>query len=42
MAGLRKRTPHEPEFHQAVQEVAHSVIPFILDHPQYQVKEYRQ
>ena len=36
MAGLKKRTPHEPEFHQAVQEVAHSVIPFILDHPQYQ------
>jgi glutamate dehydrogenase (NADP+) len=36
MAGLKKRTPNEPEFHQAVQEVAHSVIPFILDHPQYQ------
>lgn len=35
MTGLKKRTPHEPEFHQAVQEVAHDVIPFILDHPQY-------
>jgi len=35
MSGLKKRTPHEPEFHQAVHEVAQSVIPFILDHPQY-------
>ena len=26
---------HEPEFIQAVQEVAETVIPFIADHPQY-------
>jgi glutamate dehydrogenase (NADP+) len=36
MAELKARNPHEPEFHQAVQEVAHSVIPFILDNPRYQ------
>ena len=36
MSGLKQRNPNEPEFHQAVQEVAHSVIPFILDHPEYQ------
>ena len=35
MAGLIKRNPGEPEFHQAVQEVAESLIPFILDHPEY-------
>ncbi len=35
MSGLKKRTPDEPEFHQAVQEVAQSVIPYILDHPDY-------
>lgn len=35
MAGLIKRTSGETEFHQAVQEVAHSVIPYILDNPQY-------
>ena len=36
MSGLKQRNPHEPEFHQAVQEVAQSVIPFILDNPRYQ------
>jgi glutamate dehydrogenase (NADP+) len=36
MAGLKERNPHEPEFHQAVQEVAQSVIPFILDNTAYQ------
>ena len=36
MAGLKKRNPGEPEFHQAVYEVAESVIPYILDHPKYQ------
>ena len=35
MQGLVKRNPHEPEFHQAVQEVAQSVIPYINRHPQY-------
>jgi glutamate dehydrogenase (NADP+) len=36
MASLKERNPHEPEFHQAVQEVAQSVIPFILDNKDYQ------
>ena len=35
MEGLIKRNPHEPEFHQAVKEVAESVIPFINEHPKY-------
>ena len=29
MEGLRRRNPGEPEFHQAVQEVAMDIIPFI-------------
>ncbi len=35
MAGLVKRNPGEPEFHQAVQEVIETLMPFYLDHPQY-------
>ena len=35
MRGLIKRNPGEPEFHQAVREVAHSLMPFILEHPEY-------
>ena len=35
MQGLVKRNPGEPEFHQAVQEVAESLVPFVLAHPQY-------
>lgn len=35
MEGLIKRNPHESEFHQAVKEVAESVIPFINEHPKY-------
>jgi glutamate dehydrogenase (NADP+) len=35
MAGLVKRNPGEPEFHQAVQEVAETLVPFILEHPHY-------
>ncbi|MRI32078.1 NADP-specific glutamate dehydrogenase [Endozoicomonas sp. OPT23] len=35
MQGLIKRNPHEPEFHQAVREVAESVIPYINQNPQY-------
>ena len=35
MQGLEKRNPHEPEFHQAVAEVADSVLPYVLDHPEY-------
>lgn len=36
MAGLVKRNPGEPEFHQAVYEVAESIIPFVLDNRRYQ------
>ncbi len=36
MEGLVKRNPGEPEFHQAVYEVAESVIPYILENPRYQ------
>jgi len=36
MDGVKKRNPGEPEFHQAVLEVAASVIPFMQDRPQYQ------
>ena len=32
MHGLRKRNPHEKEFHQAVCEVATSVMPWYLQH----------
>jgi glutamate dehydrogenase (NADP+) len=36
MSGLVKRNPGEPEFHQAVYEVAESIIPYILENPRYQ------
>lgn len=35
MHGLARRNPNEPEFHQAVYEVAQSVIPYINEHPEY-------
>ena len=35
MDGLVKRNPGEEEFHQAVREVADSVMPFVLEHPEY-------
>ena len=35
MEGLIKRNPGETEFHQAVYEVAESIIPFILENPRY-------
>lgn len=35
MSGLRKRNPGETEFHQAVEEVARTLMPFILDNPKY-------
>ena len=35
LTGLRKRNPHEYEFHQAVEEVATSVMPWYLDHENY-------
>ena len=37
MRGLIKRNPGEGEFHQAVREVAESLMPFLLEH-----KEYRE
>jgi glutamate dehydrogenase (NADP+) len=32
---VKKRNPHEPEFLQAVQEVAAIVIPYMEEHPKY-------
>ncbi|NKB56704.1 MAG: NADP-specific glutamate dehydrogenase [Alphaproteobacteria bacterium] len=34
--GVKKRNPGEPEFHQAVYEVAASIVPYIQDKPVYQ------
>ena len=36
MAGLVRRNPGQEEFHQAVQEVAENILPFIQDNPEYQ------
>lgn len=38
MAGVEKRNPGEPEFHQAVYEVAASILPYIADKPIYHDK----
>jgi len=35
MARIKAKNPAEPEFHQAVQEVAESLIPFIEENPKY-------
>lgn len=35
MTGIKVRNGHEPEFLQAVHEVAETVIPYIADHPRY-------
>ncbi len=35
MEGVKAKNSHEPEFLQAVEEVAETVIPFIEDHPKY-------
>ena len=35
MNGLVRRNPGEPEFHQAVEEVVTSLMPFLRDHPKY-------
>jgi len=35
MKGLKKRNPHELEFHQAVQEVAETLMPFLDEFPEY-------
>ncbi len=36
MTGLVRRNPGQEEFHQAVQEVAENILPFIQDNPEYQ------
>jgi glutamate dehydrogenase (NADP+) len=36
MRWVEDRNPNEPEFHQAVHDVAVKVIPFINDHPKYE------
>jgi glutamate dehydrogenase (NADP+) len=36
MAEVERRNPAEPEFHQAVLEVAETVIPFTNQHPRYE------
>lgn len=35
MQGLKKRNAGEPEFHQAVEEVVETLMPFVLENPQY-------
>ena len=35
MAQVKAKNPNEPEFHQAVMEVAESLIPFIEENPKY-------
>jgi len=35
MQGLRRRNPHEKEFHQAVQEVVETLMPFVLENRKY-------
>lgn len=35
MSGLERRNPGEPEFQQAVHEVAQTLVPFTIDHPKY-------
>lgn len=36
MSEVVRRNPNEAEFHQAVREVAETVIPFVNQHPQYE------
>ena len=33
MNGVKRRSPGESEFHQAVQEVAATILPYIADKP---------
>ncbi len=37
MEGVKKRSPGETEFHQAVQEVAATILPYIEDKPEYKL-----
>ena len=36
MQGLKKRNPGEPEFHQAVEEVVHTLMPFVQQNKEYE------
>ena len=36
MSGLIRRNPGEPEFHQAVLEVAETLVPYVVANPKYQ------
>lgn len=36
MATLTQRSPGEPEFHQAVREVVETLMPYVLERPEYQ------
>jgi glutamate dehydrogenase (NADP+) len=42
MQGLIRRNPGEPEFHQAVYEVAQHIIPFTMKHPKYEQNQIFQ
>jgi len=35
MQYMKKRNPDQPEFLQAVSEVAQAIIPYIEEHPEY-------
>ena len=35
MSGVKERNPHEIEFHQAVEEIATSLIPYVHENPKY-------
>lgn len=35
MNGLVRRNSGEPEFHQAVREVVETLMPYVLEHPEY-------
>ncbi|MEE8312486.1 MAG: NADP-specific glutamate dehydrogenase [Candidatus Binatia bacterium] len=35
MHGLVRRNPHQSEFHQAVQELIQTVMPYVLEHTEY-------
>jgi glutamate dehydrogenase (NADP+) len=35
LEAVKKRNPNEPEFHQAVEEVLHSIEPVLEKHPEY-------
>ena len=39
MGGVAARNPGEPEFHQAVREVAADIIPWIQDKPRYMIEQ---